>query len=58
MSNEKLEQVDLEQLLLSQLYTHQALVNVLERKGLLSKEELINELKALKNVTCGPEVQN
>jgi hypothetical protein len=47
------EQVDIEQLLLSQLYTLQALVNVLERKGLLTKEEILEELTELEKATCG-----
>jgi predicted amino acid-binding ACT domain protein len=53
LSDHQREQVDIEQLLLSQLYTLQALVNVLERKGLLTKEELLEELTELEKATCG-----
>lgn len=53
MSTER-EQVDLEQLLLSQLYILQALVNV-QRKGILTKEELLEELTLLEKATCGED---
>ena len=33
--------------LLSQVFTLDALVNLLERKGLITKEELIDEIKKL-----------
>jgi hypothetical protein len=53
LSDNQREQFDIEQLLLSQLYTLQALVNVLERKGLLTKEEILEELTELEKATCG-----
>ena len=53
MSDKQREQIDIEQLLLSQLYTLQALVNVLERKGFLTKEEILEELTELEKTTCG-----
>ncbi len=54
-SNHKRDQVDIEQLVLSQLYTIQALVNVLERKGLITKEELLEELAELEKATVANE---
>ena len=53
MFSDNKEQIDIEQLLLSQLYTLQALINVLERKGLLTKEEILEELTELEKATCG-----
>ena len=37
-----------EELLLSMLYTQEALVNVLEKKGLLTKKELLVEIQRLR----------
>ena len=37
-----------EELLLSVLYTQEALVNVLEKKGLLTKEEVLKEIQRLR----------
>jgi hypothetical protein len=42
------ENVSLEELVVSNVYTQEALVNVLVRKGLLSKEEVIEEIKRLR----------
>jgi hypothetical protein len=55
LSDAQREQVDIEQLLLSQLYTLQALVNVLENKGILTKEEILKELTELEKATYGEE---
>lgn len=52
MSDEQHELVNFKQLLLSQLYTLHALVNVLERKVLLTKEELT----ALEKTICSEKV--
>lgn len=43
--------VTFEELLLSNTFSQEALINVLERKGLISKIELIEEIKRLKNQT-------
>lgn len=48
---EKLEgrqMVTVDELALSNAYQLEALINVLERKGLLKKEEILDELKRLK----------
>ena len=47
--------VSIEELLLSNVYTQEALVNVLVRKGLITKEEVIEEIKRLK--ARSPEVK-
>ena len=47
---EKLEQketVTFEELLISNMYEQEALINILEKKGLISKAELLAELKRL-----------
>ena len=36
-----------EEALMSQLFTLDALINVLERKGLIKKEEVVEEIKKL-----------
>jgi len=40
--------VSLEELVVSNVYTQEALINVLVKKGLLSKEEIMDEIKRLK----------
>jgi hypothetical protein len=42
------EIVTFEELLVSSMFEHDALVNLLERKGLITKAELLEEIKALK----------
>ena len=37
-----------EELLLSVLYTQEALVNLLEKKGLLTKQEVLEEIQRLR----------
>ncbi len=39
--------VSVEELLLSQTYTMQAIVNLLERKGIMTREEIIEEMQTL-----------
>jgi hypothetical protein len=39
--------VTFEELLVSSMFEHEALVNLLERKGLITKAELLEEIKAL-----------
>lgn len=41
--------------ILSQVFTLDALVNLLERKGLITKEELIDEIKSLHEDTLVAE---
>jgi len=42
------EMVSHEELLRSLVYTQEALVNLLEKKGIVSKKELLDEIKRLK----------
>jgi hypothetical protein len=43
------EVVILEELLMSNMFTQEALINLLEKNGLFKKEELIEEIMRLKN---------
>ena len=43
------ENVSFEDLLTSNIYTQEALVNVLEKKGIITKRELLEEIKKLKD---------
>ena len=42
------EIVTLEELIMSNVYTQEALINLLVKKGLITNEELIEEIKNLK----------
>lgn len=42
------EMVTLEELIMSNVFTQEALINLLRKKGLITNEELIKELKNLK----------
>ena len=42
------ETVTFEELLMSNVYTQEALINLLEKKGLIDKIELLEEIKRLK----------
>ena len=44
----KKETVSLEELVLSQMWEIQALYNLLEKKGLMTKNELLEEIKRIK----------
>ena len=39
------ETVDIKELILSEVIQLEALINILERKGILTKEELLEEIK-------------
>ena len=39
------ETVDLKELLMSEVIQSEALINLLDRKGIISKEELLEEIK-------------
>ena len=43
------EVVSFEEVLLSNVYTQEALVNLLERKGVMAKPEWLEEIKKLRN---------
>lgn len=50
---EKLDQketVTFEELLMSNVYTQEALINLLAKKGVITKQELIEEIKRLREV--------
>jgi hypothetical protein len=42
------ETVTFEELFLSNVYTQEALINLLEKKGLIDKKELFEEIKRLR----------
>ena len=56
LANQKQEAVHMEEVIMSQVYTLQALINVLEKKGLLTREEILAEFhelqKSLANCDC------
>lgn len=41
------EVVSLKELLLSNVYTQEALINLLEKKGVLTKQEVLEEIKRI-----------
>lgn len=45
---DKKETVTFEELLMSNVFTQEALINLLERKGIINKKELLDEVKKLK----------
>ena len=49
------ETVTFEELLMSNTIDQEALVNLLEKKGLINKQELLEEIKRLKRVTVKGE---
>lgn len=52
---ESKEVVNFEELLMGNTITQEALINLLERKGLISKKELIEEIKKVKRATVKGE---
>ena len=42
------ETVTFEELFMSNVYTQEALINLLEKKGLIDKKELLEEIKRLR----------
>ncbi len=42
------ETATFEELLISNVYTQEALINLLEKKGIINKEELLEEIKRLR----------
>lgn len=42
------ETVSFEELLMSNVYTQEALINLLEKKGVITKAELLEEIKGLR----------
>ncbi len=47
VSQEDDEKVSIEELVMSQVYAVQAIINVLERKGILTREEIFDEIQAI-----------
>lgn len=41
------EMITFKELLLSNVYTQEALINLLERKGILTKKEVLEEIKRI-----------
>jgi translation elongation factor EF-Tu-like GTPase len=50
MEIKKSDESTVEEVLLSQAYTVQALIRVLERKGVLTRNEVLEELEEIKRV--------
>ena len=46
---DKRQTVSLEELVMSQMWELQALYNLLEQKGLITKDEILEEIKRIKN---------
>ena len=44
---ESTEEVSVEEILMSQAYAIQAIINVLEKKGILTREEIFDEIQAI-----------
>ncbi len=44
------ETATFEEVLVSNVYTQEAIINVLERKGLLTRKELLNEIICLRKL--------
>jgi hypothetical protein len=49
------ETVSFQELLISNMIEQEALVNLLEKKGFISKQELLEEIQMLKRVTVKGE---
>lgn len=45
---DKKETVTLEELVMSNVFTQEALINLLEKKGIINKKELLEEIKGLR----------
>ena len=45
--DETREQVPLEEVVMSNVYTQEAIVNLLEKKGLLTKKEVLEEMQRI-----------
>ncbi|HEX3044264.1 MAG TPA: hypothetical protein VHY08_05880 [Bacillota bacterium] len=50
MAENNQDTAPIEEILLSQVYTMQALINVLERKGLVTREEILEAFEAIKDI--------
>ncbi|HBF40141.1 MAG TPA: hypothetical protein DDW50_22895 [Firmicutes bacterium] len=60
-TKESNENVSIEELVMSQVYAIQAIINVLERKGLATREEIFDEIQAIEesvdDCDCGCECE-
>ncbi len=45
--DETRERVPLEEVVMSNVYTQEAIINLLEKKGLVTKEEVMEEMKRI-----------
>jgi hypothetical protein len=52
----KTEAINLKDALLTTMYTQEALIKILLRKGITTKEELLEEIKKIKNKKAVPSV--
>ncbi len=50
---EQKETVSFKELLMSNVYTQEALMNLLERKGIMTKKEVIEEIKRIRHPRRG-----
>ena len=55
MSQEDNEKVSMEELVMSQVYAVQAIINLLERKGILTREEIFDEIQAIEEAVGDDE---
>ena len=53
MTHKHNEEISVEELVLSQVYALQAAINVLERKGIITREEIFQEIKEIEEATGG-----
>lgn len=53
MEHKQEEHISVEELVMSQVYALQAVINVLERKGILTKEDIFEEIQAIEEVVGG-----
>lgn len=47
------EEISIEEMVMSQVYAIQALINVLERKGIITHEEIFEEIQAIQAADGG-----
>jgi len=44
---EERERVPIEEVVMSNVYTQEAIINLLEKKGMLTKQEVLNEMQRI-----------
>lgn len=53
MSHQHTEKISIEELVMSQVYAIQAVINVLERKGNITREEIFEEIQVIEAAVGG-----